>query len=1383
MRKNTIPYLIGLCVVLLFSGCSLEEPRAVGERCEALYIQLNSGEIIKPGENSELDYYFAALACPPDVPFCRTMNGEAFCSARKETCPNQTHLFDGDCEPNTVENCGKHGNNCLDNPGWYRAECNEQAVCVATDCHDGYTLRDNSCESADQCCGEYCNNCTLTGNLPLCSVGSCVSECPGEGEINCGGSCIDPQTSRSYCGSDKSCTPRVCDYNKNETCIDGGCTCPTGYNRCANDVCTSMRSLEHCGDCDNDCTAIDGWRDGSCNGGECVLRACLPGYHIVVPERGARWCEADTVERCGVQHENCLGLFDHYDSLACVNGMCKVERCLPGYFLYEGLCIESSGEQCGSVDNICGPHQHCDRSTSKCVCDSGYTDCSGVCYDLNTSATHCNSCDTACSVDFAQNSCDEGTCVFSCTQGYVKKQDGTGCEPFVCDDGQTKCDGLDFQTCENNAWKTTETCSTNVNNAVAACDNVAGCGFECKRGYTDCDGTCYNLLANKEHCGVCTVSCSVENASNSCSEGHCGFDCNDGFHEFGSVCEPDDELNCGSHGNACSVSNAQNHCEHGQCTFTCNEGFHYNDTRTACLGDNLDNCGGSVCGRGKIPNGAGFECRSGVCTVTDCDAGYHVFDNTCEEDSVTNCGEHNKECTVPDNAVATCSGTCGFTCNSGYTGNGSKCIENARYCTSVNATRCVNVGSTGKMQKCVDNEWTDQNTCSGNASCNSGGTACGSCVNGAVQCSDRTPQLCSEGSWTGSSACESGKICASGNCSSCGSNQHVFGNICEDNDVTNCGSHGNGCPPVGNGTAICSGGSCSFSCDSGYTSNGSGCVANSVYCSSIGDKRCSGRVPQTCTNNTWTGTTECGASEICSGGVCQGCGSGKHVYGNTCEPNDYNHCGSHTNSCSAPCGGFDCDKATGTCYSTGVCADSCHLSGSSCVQDECTSGAKRCNGNTAHQNCVGGVWTLHETCSAPSNATPVCDATNGCDWSCYSGYDECNGGCISFSTYNTSNDHCGGCGVKCNSSTKPGSTGAKCVSGVCVATGCQSGYYKQGNDCVPKECSGADVMVEGECLPAAMTCIDKGVNPNYSNNPNITCFTRDTCNVPASECFDFTALEYCENLEEFGHYDVYCGGGMCNDWNGIDCFVWEPCYMGEHTYNNACEPDSVDNCGRHGYKCPAVEHGTVGCGGTCYVESCEIGYHISDSWPETCERDEDWCDGDLEYCHGACIDVFWDNNNCGGCDVKCAPGGMCEDGSCIGGWSIYQCGDNGIDCTKIYGWLDGECRDGECHVTQCKFEDQTPVYDRCLYNFYTCIDWGYQVPPDSNGNILDLECFSLEECEDPNYANICVKMSAEVVNCGDPNYTDLVCVNEEACQRENLDPGDCYMWLYPYSVY
>ena len=56
--KKTIKYH-GLFVlaVAIIAGCSIDEPRELGEVCEASFVQLNSGDRIELGDGGEYDFY------------------------------------------------------------------------------------------------------------------------------------------------------------------------------------------------------------------------------------------------------------------------------------------------------------------------------------------------------------------------------------------------------------------------------------------------------------------------------------------------------------------------------------------------------------------------------------------------------------------------------------------------------------------------------------------------------------------------------------------------------------------------------------------------------------------------------------------------------------------------------------------------------------------------------------------------------------------------------------------------------------------------------------------------------------------------------------------------------------------------------------------------------------------------------------------------------------------------------------------------------------------------------------------------------------------------------------------------------------------------------
>ena len=89
--------------------------------------------------------------------------------------------------------------------------------------------------------------------------------------------------------------------------------------------------------------------------------------------------------------------------------------CQSGLSNCAGVCVDTltSNAHCGGCANACSPGELCSAEACSLSCQTGLTDCSGVCTDLDKDRDHCGSCGNAC--------------------GATEICDGTGmCDPVEC---------------------------------------------------------------------------------------------------------------------------------------------------------------------------------------------------------------------------------------------------------------------------------------------------------------------------------------------------------------------------------------------------------------------------------------------------------------------------------------------------------------------------------------------------------------------------------------------------------------------------------------------------------------------------------------------------------------------------------------------------------------------------------------------------------------------------------------------------------------------------------------------------------------------------------------------------------------------------------------
>ena len=175
-------------------------------------------------------------------------------------------MCDGECfdTTSTTNHCGSCDNNCYNLTGWEGVGCSS-GHCTATSC----TAASGGCfDSTSQACvdgrydvnhcgkaGTECKPCATTdpNGYAVCNNGTCTT------------ACLD-----NYYWNGHDCE-----------LVATPISCPEGQQDCNGDgVCEDLSDIEHCGSCNNDCTAMTGWSEGECNEGVCNVSACEDPYVV-----------------------------------------------------------------------------------------------------------------------------------------------------------------------------------------------------------------------------------------------------------------------------------------------------------------------------------------------------------------------------------------------------------------------------------------------------------------------------------------------------------------------------------------------------------------------------------------------------------------------------------------------------------------------------------------------------------------------------------------------------------------------------------------------------------------------------------------------------------------------------------------------------------------------------------------------------------------------------------------------------------------------------------------------------------------------------------------------------------------------------------------------
>jgi len=468
----------------------------------------------------------------------------------------------------------------------------------------------------------------------------------------------------------------------------------------------------------------------------------------------------------------------------------------------------------------------------------------------------------------------------------------------------------------------------------------------------------------------------------------------------------------------------------------------------------------------------------------------------------------------------------------------------------------------------------------------------------------------------------------------------------------------------------------SVACAQGRTCTAGACSATCTSeCNVLGATRCSGNGVQTCSDLNgdlcleWSATTDCGAGESCSGGVCAtGCSNECTTTGATrCSGLGVQSCGEHDGdecldwSDTVPC------PSQQTC-SGGTCATDCI--------DECsTPGVKACSGSSVitcgqsdTDTCL--EWSTPQSCGAGKSCSGgICgvECVNECDTlgttTCSAnGVQECG---------NTDADACfeWGTTVACPE-------GQTCSVGAC-STVCLDECPEEG----ARRCSGGGTQICGNV--DADACLDWGSPAGCPEGQ--TCSAGACAELCTSDCSVAGATR--------------CGPGGVETCGNVDsdaCYEWSnavPCDIGETCSNGACAATCVDECPSGATACDGA--GVKKCGqfdvDSCMDWSAPIGCPV----PTTCALGScvngctDECPGNDASCEGSAVRTCgqFDADVCLdlGSAVPCEAGLSCSSGVCKSECT-NECDTGDVECVSTLGRrscgnadLDG-CTDWELPV-------------------------------------------------------------------------------------------------------
>jgi Stigma-specific protein, Stig1 len=347
-------------------------------------------------------------------------------------------------------NCGACGKACA--PG----QACDDGACSYT-CKAGLVVCGGACvdpNSDGQHCGATAG-CGQDAGSPgmacpagkACNGGACVPWCQA-GQVACNGSCVDPTSSRQYCGANAGCgqdggtAGTVC--KAGEVCTGGTCqlSCQPGLVNCGGTCLDPSSDRQHCG-----ATAGCGENDAGLAGTMCAAgQVCSLGA---------------CADSCQQSLVNCAG--------KCIDPTTDREHC---------GATNGCGEDAGSAGTPCVGGQVCSAGVCRLSCQQGLVDCGGKCIDPSIDRQHCGAT-LGCGAD-------GGTAGTPCADGQVCS--GGACQAS-CQAGLVACGGVCIDPTTNNQF-----CGATPGCGVG---DAGGAGTACVAGQTCFQSQCRNTRCSK----------------------------------------------------------------------------------------------------------------------------------------------------------------------------------------------------------------------------------------------------------------------------------------------------------------------------------------------------------------------------------------------------------------------------------------------------------------------------------------------------------------------------------------------------------------------------------------------------------------------------------------------------------------------------------------------------------------------------------------------------------------------------------------------------------------------------------------------------------------------------------------------------------------------